>query len=226
MPTIFITGIDTDAGKSFATGFLARWLHTAGRSVITQKIAQTGCEELSEDMLLHRKLMGIGLTEADREGLTCPYLFKIPASPHLSAQQEQQVIDPAKISSAARQLEQRYEYLLVEGVGGLYVPLNESVTVLDYLEKERYPVILVSSAKLGSINHTLLSLEALQHRGLEALGIIYNEYPPENPLIAEDSRQIFKRYLTRFGYPDALVSIPRIDLDAPLPDIDFSELLL
>ena len=224
MPTIFITGIDTDVGKSFATGLLARRLHKAGRSVITQKIAQTGCETISEDILLHRKLMGIELTDVDREGLSCPYLFKLPSSPHLSAAQEQQRIEPDKITRATRVLETRYDTVLLEGVGGLYVPLNESVTVLDYLESERYPVILVSSAKLGSINHTLLSLEALSRRGLEVLGIIYNEYPVENSLIVKDSQQIFRRYLTRFGYKSALVPIPRINLEANIPNIDFSGL--
>ncbi len=225
MPTIFITGIDTDVGKSFATGLLARDLHAAGQSVITQKIVQTGCEGISEDILLHRKIMEIGLTEADREGLSCPYLFKFPASPHLAAEREQQRIDPATISQATRRLEQRYKYVLLEGVGGLYVPLNDSVTVLDYLDQQRYPIVLVSSAKLGSINHTLLSLEALKRRGLELLGIIYNEYPPGNPLIAKDSQQIFKRYLTRFGYKDTLIPIPPIDPENEIPNIDFSEVL-
>ncbi len=227
MPTVFITGIDTDAGKSVATGLLARWLCTAGYSVITQKIAQTGCEKYSEDILLHRKLMGIAPTDEDREALSCPYLFSIPASPHLAAAREQQRIDPEVISRAAETLEKRYEYLIIEGVGGLYVPLNESLTVLDYLTRKRYPVILVSSAKLGSINHTLLSLEALSRRKLKVLGILYNEFPPEDPLIAEDSQQIFKRFLKEFGYQDRLISIPRIDFDgAALPHVDFSNFFI
>ena len=93
MSVIFITGIDTGAGKSIATGLIARYLYKNNKSVITQKIVQTGCEKISEDIALHRKIMGIDLNEDDKKGLTCPYTFKYPASPHLAAQMEQKEID-------------------------------------------------------------------------------------------------------------------------------------
>ena len=226
MPTIFITGIDTDAGKTIATGLLARYLMSSGYSAITQKIVQTGCDGFSEDIRLHRQLMGIAPTEVDEQGLTCPYLFKLPASPHLAARQEHTYIEPERRARATAQLEQQYEYVLIEGVGGIYVPLNDSMTVLDYIAKHNYPVILVSNAKLGSINHTLLTLEALSHRYLNLMGIIYNEYPPENPLITEDSKQIFIKFLRRFRFKNALIPIPKISFEDEIPEIDFAKFFL
>lgn len=226
MPTIFITGIDTDAGKTVATGLLARYLVRQGASVITQKLVQTGCHGMPEDVLVHRRLMGKELTNADRQGLTCPYVFELPVSPHLASREEQVVIDPKKIALATAQLEQQYEYVLLEGVGGVYVPLHDSLTVLDYLEKQGYPVILVSSAKLGSINHTLLTLEALSRRGLNVLGIVYNEYPAAPLRIAEDSQQVFRAFLPRFGYKATLISMPTIHPDTDeISEVDFSALL-
>ena len=225
MPTLFITGIDTDVGKTFATGLLARHLVNSGQSVITQKMVQTGCEGFSEDLQVHRQIMGMRLTNEDKQGLTCPYLFKLPASPHLAAGKEQKTIETEQIHHATHQLEKTYNYVLVEGVGGIYVPLNETVTTIDYIAQYQYPLILVSSSKLGSINHTLLTLEAASQRKLDVLGIIYNQYPTENPAITEDSKQIFKQFLKRFGYNDIVVPIPKISLEENVPNINFSPIL-
>jgi len=224
MPTIFITGIDTDVGKTVAAGLLARYLIQMGQSVITQKIAQTGGEGFSEDIHTHRQLMGLKLTDEDKQGLTCPYIFKLPASPHLAAQQEQCVIQPETIITATQHLEKRYDYVLVEGVGGLYVPLNEAVTVLDYVTEQQYPLIIVTSARLGSINHTLLTLEAVHRRQLTVQGLIYNQYPTETSIIADDSLLIFKKFLHRFGYQDIIIPMPKINLADEVPNIEFSAL--
>ncbi|MDE6254912.1 MAG: dethiobiotin synthase, partial [Muribaculaceae bacterium] len=78
---LFITGIDTDAGKSFATGWLAKLIMAQGKSVITQKFVQTGNLEFSEDIEVHRKIMGIPLTTVDKIGITAPVIFTYPASP-------------------------------------------------------------------------------------------------------------------------------------------------
>lgn len=222
MPTSVITGIDTDIGKTFVTGLLARYVRQQGVSVITQKIAQTGCTGLSDDIRLHRRLMGVDLTDDDREGLTCPYIFPLPASPHLAARLAGAQIDPAVILRATRQLERRYDVVLLEGVGGLYVPLTESLTLPEYLAQQGYPLIVVSSSRLGSINHTLLTLDVARQRQLDVRGLIYNLEPGTALEIADDSQQVFRHYLRRFGFPDVIVPLPRIDIDDAVPDIDFS----
>ena len=224
MSAIFITGIDTGAGKTIATGLLARYLLKKNVSVITQKIAQTGCENQSEDISAHRKLMGIDLNDDDKNGLTCPYIFKYPASPQLSAQLEHKEIDTEAIARATDELSGKYETVLIEGVGGIYVPLTEDISVIDYIEEHNYPVILVTSAKLGSLNHTLLTLEAIQNRDLNVKGILYNMFPVQEKEIVQNTKEMIEKYISQFWFHSNIVEIPVIDFNN-IPDIDFSMIL-
>ena len=208
----FVAGIDTAIGKTVATGLLARAMLAGGRRVITQKIVQTGSGFPAEDIVKHREMMGITLTDEDRSGLTCPYVFQYPASPHLAARMEGQVIDCGRITAGTAALAGIYDDVVIEGAGGLHVPLNESTTVLEYLAVRKYPVLLVSSSRLGSINHTLMSLELLASRGITLLGLVYNRYREADPEIGEDSKLVFGRHLARMGCP---VPIIEIGLEAP-----------
>ena len=109
--------------------------------------------------------MGIGMTEEDREGLTMPEIFSYPCSPHLAARIDNRPIDFGKIECATQELARRYDVVLVEGAGGLMVPLTEDYLTIDYIAEKQYPLVFVTSGKLGSINHTLLSFEAIRNRG-------------------------------------------------------------
>ncbi|MDP6523592.1 MAG: dethiobiotin synthase [Kiritimatiellia bacterium] len=206
----FVTGIDTGIGKTVAVGLWAKYLADQNQSVITQKIVQTGSQKPAEDIVVHRKLMEIPLVPEDVSGLTCPYIFPVPASPHLAARLSGQEIEPARITEATESLARIYDNLLIEGVGGLHVPLNDSVTVLDYLAERKYPTILVTSSRLGSINHTLMSMELLRSRSVPLLGLIYNRFENEDERIVADSRTTFERYLERFQFPDTIVDLCRV----------------
>ena len=220
-----ITGIDTDIGKTVATGLLGRFLIAKGLRVITQKIVQTGCCGLSEDILKHRQIMGCGVLEEDRQGSTCPYVFATPCSPHLAARLEGKTVMPWVIERATDVLRSRYDVVLLEGAGGLLVPLNEEMTLLDYLEKKGYPIILVSSPRLGSINHTLSAIEIVKGRGLHLCGIVYNHFLETDNRITEDSAEIFARYLHNYGFPECLVHFGKISEKLAEQDIpDFSGL--
>lgn len=221
---IFVTGIDTGIGKSVACGMLARFLLQRGETVITQKLAQTGCRGMSGDIRTHRRLMGIGLTPEDRAGDTCPYVFRFAASPHLAAAREDVRIDLRRITAATRRLACLYDHVLLEGVGGVDVPLRENVSTLDYLETSGYPVIVVSSSRLGSINHTMLTLRAVRARGLTVRGIVYNRVRGENRIIAKDTRRVLRQALARLGYPPVAIDLPFIRSLSSPPDLDFSEL--
>lgn len=206
--TICISGIDTDIGKTVVTGVLARFLLNAGKKVITQKLCQTGCEKISEDILTHRKIMGISLQDVDRQGLTCPYIFPEPCSPHLAAKLAGEEIDCDRITNATLQLQEKYDYVIIEGVGGLLVPLLMDFTLIDYLVERKYPQILVSCSRLGSINHTLSALEVIRGRGLNLLGIVYNRFMDSNDRIASDSSSVFSHYLKKNGFRDVVVDMP------------------
>lgn len=216
----FVSGIDTDAGKSYATGQLARMLAEAeaGRRVITQKFIQTGCTDTSEDIELHRRLMGIPLQAADTERTTCPIIYRFPASPHLSAQLEGTEVDTAVIAQATQRLLNEYDTVLIEGAGGLLVPLrpfdaertpHEYLTA-DYVAEHRLPLLFVTSARLGSLNHTLLSFEACRVRRIEVAAVLWKLYPAGDPTIAADTRAYIADYL-RLYWPDArIIDIPEV----------------
>lgn len=201
MATYFVSGIDTSCGKTYATGVLAKKAMDNGRNVITQKFVQTGCEGLSEDIASHRKAMGIPPTPEDIDGTTCPYIFKFPASPHLAAKLEGKTIDPSRIAECTRILEGKYDDVFIEGAGGLMVPVCDGLLTIDYVAKNGLPLILVASAKLGSINHALLSIEACVTHGIRLSRIVYNNWPEEDPLLAEESRRVIFGYAKNF-YPE------------------------
>ncbi|MBN2165943.1 MAG: ATP-dependent dethiobiotin synthetase BioD [Marinilabiliaceae bacterium] len=213
MPTYFITAIDTDSGKTIATGLLAKSFAYAGYNTITMKIAQTGCKGISDDIIEHRKLMGIELTDDDKKGITCPYIFSLPASPHLSAKFENIKIDTQVILNNIKTLEQKYDVVLVEGVGGLMVPINNDEMVIDFIKKNHLPTILVTSAKLGSLNHTFLSLDVCYNKGIELAGIIYNNYPQNNAEITDDSREQIQKYSSSFFPKSKWAEIPVLAIE-------------
>lgn len=203
----FVSGIDTGIGKTIATGLIARGLIESGFRVITQKGVQTGCVGESEDIVKHRQLMGMALLEEDVNGDTCQYLFPTPCSPHLAARLAQEAIDPGKISHAALRLCEGYDIVLLEGAGGLFVPLKEEYTLIDYMAEMKWPVLLVTSSRLGSINHTLASFEALEKRGIKLAGVIYNHHKETEQYIAEDSLNIIEQYLRKYGFSCPLVEM-------------------
>jgi len=183
-------------GKTITTGLIALYFKKQGLKVITQKIVQTGCKKVSEDIIKHREIMGEDLNKFDLQGLTCPYIFKFPASPHLAAKLENKEINPEIIFNATKELEKHFNLILLEGVGGLQVPLNKHLTLIDYIAEKGYSLVLVTSGKLGSINHTLLSLEAIKNRNIELKAIVFNNYFSNNEVINTDIKDFFKKYLS------------------------------
>lgn len=212
---LFVAGIDTGIGKTVATGLMARWFVARGYSVVTQKLVQTGCTGFSEDILLHRKLMGVDLLPEDRGGLTCPYVFRFPGSPQLAATLEGKTVEVNRLADAARQLAQRYDIVLVEGVGGLCVPLTDETTVLDFVTDRAWPTVLVTTPRLGSVNHTLLSLEALHARNLPLAGVMYNLFDSALPEIVRDSRRVFENALRRMAYDAPIWDLPCVAGEEP-----------
>lgn len=210
-PITCVSGIDTDIGKSVATGLMARSLLAQGCSVITQKVVQSGCFGIAEDIIRHRQLMGVDLFPEDKNGLSCPYVFARACSPHLAAELEGKTIDPEEIERSTKTLAARFDHVLLEGAGGLLVPLTREITFLDYLEKMGYPLILVSSPRLGSINHTLAALELAQGRGIEVKGIVYNCFLESDADIRNDSRNIFLESLAKYGFPPTVVDMEKAE---------------
>lgn len=197
MSVYFITGIDTDIGKTYATAFLVDYFKKQApkHTIITQKIIQTGSIGISDDIKTHRQLTQTPLTQADIEGVTCPYVLSTPASPHLASQIDGVIIDNSHITSCTNLLTNHYDIVLLEGAGGVFVPLTDKLLTLDYIATLGYPVILVTCGRLGSINHTLLSLEAIKHRGLSVYAVLYNHY--FDTQISQSTQTFLKDYLAQ-----------------------------
>ena len=192
---IFISGIDTDAGKTYATAWLANRLIEKGKRVITQKFIQTGNEGYSEDIIKHRELMNTELFPEDKDFTTSPVIFSYPASAQLAARIDGKEIDLEAIRRSTSLLASRYDTVLIEGAGGLMVPITDSYFTIDYIADENLPTALVTNGILGSINHTTLSLEAIKNRGIKLRYLLYNSYFDKDKIIADDTKGFISRYL-------------------------------
>jgi dethiobiotin synthetase len=193
MKAVFVTGTDTGVGKTVICGLLGRYLLDRGRNVITQKWIQTGSQGFPEDLAAHLKLMGRQKKDVEKylHSMTT-YTFSLPVSPHLAAAIENKRIDSAKIKGDFRRLSEQFDSVIVEGVGGVLVPYGKRGLVIDIVKELDLPAIIVAQNKLGAINHTLLTIEALSSRRIKVLGVIFNEYPNEDTIIAENNPKIVK----------------------------------
>ena len=169
MPGVFITGTDTGVGKTLVGCALARGLRAAGFDVGVMKPVEAGVSEAGpQDALALRDAAGV----QDELELICPLQFAMPAAPEAAAIAEHRHATLDLIRAAFDSLAQRHEALLVEGAGGLLVPLDEKLTMADLAMALDLPVLIVARAALGTINHTRLSIEACEARGIEVLGVV------------------------------------------------------
>lgn len=220
----FVSGIDTGVGKTVVTALMARALAAGGRDVITVKFVQTGNVGGSEDIDVHRAICGGHRFPEDEAGLTAPQVFRFPSSPMLAAALEGRTVDVDAVVGAVRSCAERHEIVLVESAGGLHVPLTSELLSVDVAASEGWPLVLVTCGRLGSVNHTLLSLEAARTRGLPVAGVVYNWCDGVDPLIDRDTPETTRRYLARWGLPPVVVRVPRFDPDGPYPDVGFTEI--
>lgn len=177
MPHFWVVGTDTDIGKTCVTTLLMRQLQVQGLRVTPYKPVQTGevfdnGASFYSDTTMYETYSLQPLEQSDLN----LYSFKEPASPHFAAQLEGQQIDTTGILQQLERLQQAYDVVICEGAGGILVPLNANgkETLLDVITQSQLPVVVVTRTKLGTINHTLLTIEALQSRGIEVQGIVFN----------------------------------------------------
>jgi dethiobiotin synthase len=166
MKAIFVTGTDTDVGKTVISGGLIRMLE-GYRKAAYWKPVQTGTL-VSED---RRDLMELTQLPEERF-LHSAYVFPDPVSPHLAAARWKKTIDPSLLVETFHRHAASVETLVVEGAGGVLVPLNDDTLIVDLIGQMKVPCLLVVEDKLGAINHSLLSLEALRRRDIDCLGFV------------------------------------------------------
>ncbi len=227
MNGLFITGTDTDIGKTAFAALLLAELRRRGLNAAPMKPAQTGCKPIgnrqqatgaSDPSCLVPNAQGLSVPDLDyslsmasmevsKETYKnmAPYTFEPACSPHLAAEMAGTEIDIAEIVIAARTLASDYEFVIAEGAGGIMVPLNRRELMLDLMQALKLPVLIVARPGLGTINHTLLSIRALRSDGLDIAGIVFVATTDPDPGFIEDDNAFT---IEQFGKIPILGTIP------------------
>jgi len=171
MPGIFVTGTDTGCGKTYVTILLAEYFTKQGIDVGVMKPIAAGPRAENDAILLKKKLK-----LKDPITLINPIHFKHPLAPYPASKMEKKKVNINKILSAYKKLSTRHKLILVEGIGGVLVPVSKNIFIVDLIQILGLPTIIVARAGLGTINHTLLTVEALKKRKIKILGIILNGF--------------------------------------------------
>ncbi len=209
MRGFFITGTDTEIGKTVVTGLLAFGLHHMGVKCLPIKPIASGAVKhqdgwASEDVLFYKKLTNINL---DAHQLS-PVVLKRPASPHFAAELENAPIDPKLVVQSVHELSRFRPCIFVEGIGGWQVPIAGEYCVSNFAVELGLPVIIVAANRLGVINHTLLTIESVRAMGLELAGVIFTHLTPggETDLLENNIETIVD-----IGNVNNLGNIPYLD---------------
>ncbi len=187
----FITGTDTDVGKTHVACQLIQQYVQQGLKVIGMKPVAAGCELVDGEWVNEdvQRLTAASNVDAPPE-LVNPYCFKEYIAPHIAAEKAGEVIAIRKIVDAFNQLKTMADVVVVEGAGGFLVPLDNETNLADLAEALGIPVVLVVGMRLGCINHSLLTVEAVKARGLVLHGWVANEIDPEMEMYWENLEAI------------------------------------
>lgn len=204
---VFVTGTGTEVGKTVVAAAIARTLTGEGRRVAVFKPAVTGLDEgVETDHELLRRASGS--SQSDEE--IAPYRYGPPASPHLAAAMAGEEIDPERLRRTAGEAAAGAEAIVCEGVGGLLVPLSPGYLVRDLAADLGYPLVIVAGPGLGTINHTLLTVEAARAAGLEVSSVVLNPWPEDPSEIERSNRETIAALA---GAP--VLTLPQLDLVEP-----------
>lgn len=217
---LFVTGTDTGVGKTRVACALVAALRARGRAVGVLKPSETGVgADGPLDALALWRAAGL---EVPIEAV-CPQPFALPAAPAVAAAAEGRALDRAAIRRAFDALAARHEIVVVEGAGGLLVPLDDETTMAGLARELGLPLLVVARAALGTINHTLLTLEAARARGLPVAGVVVSH--AGGPLSPADARNL--DWLRRHLGERLLGEVPPLGPEEPVPEgaIDVDGLL-
>jgi len=221
---VFVTGTGTEVGKTVVAAALARTLAASGERVAVFKPAVTGLDEppadgpisrVPSDISAHRsppdhELLRRASGSAQSDAEIAPYRYGPPVSPHLAAALAGERIEPARLLAAARAAAACADCLVCEGVGGLLVPLAGRYLVRDLAADLGYPLAIAASPGLGTINHTLLTIEAARAAGLEVATVVLTPWPEEPSGIERSNRET----IASLGALD-VQALPTLDLADP-----------
>jgi dethiobiotin synthetase len=209
MRGLFVTGTGTEVGKTVVAAALARTAAASGERVAVSKPAVSGLDELAEGLADHELLrLASGSSQSNDE--IAPYRYGPAVSPHLAAELAGERIDPERLVAAARAAAARSDLLVCEGVGGFLVPLAPGYLVRDLARDLGFPVVIAAAPGLGTINHTLLTAEAVRGAGLELGAVVLTPWP-NDPSAMEQSNRSTVGALTG----TEVLTLPELELARP-----------
>ena len=213
IPGLFITATDTEVGKTVVAGAIAQWFHRRGFRVGVCKPVATGCVRRREGLVSEDAEFLAHCADAPGPlDLICPQRYVEPLAPAVAAERTGQPLDWKEIDRAIAEISSTSDIIIVEGIGGLMVPLDLKHTVLDLAKWLKLPTVIVTRANLGTINHTLLTANTLRAAGVKLAGVVVNRYPAESASIAEETNS---RAIERWGKVPVLTIVPDEKFESP-----------
>ncbi len=186
-PGLFITGTDTSVGKTLIAAAIAAALSATLRVGVCKPVA-TGCHERREGLVSEdAELLAHHARSPFPLDVICPQRFYHPLAPSVAARYEKSQLDWAAIERSLQVISRQSDFMLVEGIGGIMVPMDAHHSVVDMAAWLGLPAVIVARPNLGTINHTLLTVAALRQAGVKVAGIVINRYPVDTPGLAEET---------------------------------------
>lgn len=206
---LFITGTDTGVGKTLIAGGIARLLADDGIKVGVFKPVASGCRDEREGLVSSdAEFLSVCARSEEALSVISPITFSTPATPSVCEEIEKQKVDFEQIAGVYKYLCDKNDFMIVEGIGGVRVPISAGVDLLDLAMEFGLPVVIVTRPDLGTINHTLLTIDAVRAAGLDVAGLVINGYDFLDASIAE---QTVADVLVEWGQTRVLSVVPRDD---------------
>ncbi|MGH7213429.1 MAG: dethiobiotin synthase [Tepidisphaeraceae bacterium] len=188
IPGLLVTGTDTGVGKTIIAGAIADWFRRQGRRVAVCKPVATGCVKRREGLVSEDAEFLAHCADARQSlDVICPVRYAEPLAPAVAAERAGAPVDWAGVQRSLDVMGRESDIIVVEGVGGVMVPMDPTHTFLDVATWLKLPAVVVARAGLGTINHTLLTVNALRGAGVTVAGVVVNRYPAEAPSVAEET---------------------------------------
>lgn len=214
IPGIFVSATDTDVGKTVVAGALADWFRRRGARVGVCKPAATGCKRVREGLVSEdAEFLAHCADAAAPLDVICPQRYAEPLAPAVAAERAGRPLDWEAVQRAIDEIAAQSDVLIVEGVGGVMVPMDARHTVRDMVGWLGLPAVVVARPGLGTINHTLLTVQALREARLPVAGVVINRYPPDGASVAEETNL---RAIERWGKVPLLTVVPDEAFDPPM----------
>ncbi|MGB7158081.1 MAG: dethiobiotin synthase [Tepidisphaeraceae bacterium] len=208
IPGLLVTGTDTGIGKTVVAGAIADWFRRQGNRVAVLKPAGSGCVRRREGLVSEDAEFLAHCADARHPlDVICPVRYVEPLAPAIAAERAKEPLDWAAIDRSIAAMSTGSDVMVVEGVGGLMVPMDPKHTFLDVARWLTLPAVVVARPNLGTINHTLLTVNALREAGVKVAGVVINRYPAQNADVASETNP---RAIERWGKAPVLCVVPDV----------------